>query len=106
MSSGGEFALQKRVDGVARERGWRRMAQATAPRGSTKGWPDRCYFRRGHVIVLEFKAEKDFKLSAEQDEWLQEWDALAAIANDRAEGIVRVAIVRPSDYDQIIRWFA
>lgn len=113
MSSGGELALQADVDTVAKQRGWRRLALPTMRRTSgasagsqsTKGYPDRTYFRRGHVIVLEFKAEKDFKISAEQQQWLDEWHAVAAIVNAK-QLVVIVAVVRPSDYDTIIRWFA
>lgn len=105
MSSGGELDFQAQVDKVARQLGWKRFAQANAPRGSTKGWPDRCYFRRGHVIVLEFKAEKDFKISSEQQQWIDEWHAVAALVNAK-QLVVIVAVVRPSDYDTIIRWFA
>lgn len=110
MSSGGELAFQADVDKVAKQLGWKRFAQANAPRGSTKGFPDRLYLRRGRLLVLEFKAEKDGRVSPEQAEWMRAWydvaDNLAVAWKSTKPVPVRVALVRPSDYDEIVRWLA
>lgn len=84
----------------------RRTRGASSGSQESKGWIDRCYFRGGYVIVIEFKPEKEREVTAEQRVWLDEWRAVASMANDRIDNLIRVAVVRPSDYDEVVRWFA
>lgn len=109
-SSGGEFELLKQLDSLAKQTGWRKFALPTVQRArpqqiralmTMKGWPDRVYFRKGRIIVIETKPETGRDTTPEQDIWLEEWGAVA-LASDS----VKVFLVRPSGFDEIAVWFA
>lgn len=111
MSDGGELELQRWTDETAAAFGWRKFALPTVQRkrvagaAGVRGWPDRVYFRRGQIVVLEFKAQRDAVIAGEQVSWLDEWLEVAAAANacPGGRGLVRVAVARPADKERIER---
>lgn len=105
-----ELEFQRQVDDLAKLRGWKKLAldvvQKKRATGTARGWPDRVYFRRGRIVVLEMKAEKGGVVSAEQRAWLDIWCDVASVANRSDELSVTVAVVKPSDMATISRWLA
>lgn len=101
-----ELAFQRQVDDIAKLRGWKKLAldvvQKRRATGTSRGWPDRVYFRKGRVVVLEMKAEKGGRLSDEQEAWLAAWQEFEATAPAH----VHVGVVRPSDLEMVSGWLA
>ena len=104
-----ELAFQRQVDDLAKLYGWRKLAldvvQKKRATGTARGWPDRCYFRRGRIVVLEMKAGKGGVVSPEQQEWLDAW-ARVALETNVSHDIIIVSLVRPADLEQIAGWLA
>lgn len=101
-----ESELQSAVRLVAKQRGWRAYRPAPArgmknPSPDSRGWPDLTLVRGGRMLLLEFKGAAG-SLRPEQLEWHEALKDVEILTR----GVVQALVVRPDDYEAVVRLLA